>query len=305
MWTRPNVLCPVDFSDQSRVALRWAGALAARYQGRLIVLSVVEPLLAEAARMRFGVDQGTTETEPALREFVRTTWPNGVSSDARTVFDVRIGDPSDVIVETATDNAVDVIVMGTHGLGGFRKWLIGSTTEAVLRSTQTPVLGVPPAADGPSLSSDNDLSIQNLSVLAATDFRESSDAALVWASQFAQQFDLPLVLAHVVEPLTVPPHLRSYVQQSDEDRVADARARLDRLGRELCGERACEAVVWLGRPEESLPAIAQERRSGLIVMGLARKDDSPTLRPGSIAYGVLRTASVPVLVVPASSHPKT
>jgi nucleotide-binding universal stress UspA family protein len=46
-----------------------------------------------------------------------------------------VGNPADVILETAAKERSDLIVMGTHGLGGIRKWLLGSTTERVLRRT--------------------------------------------------------------------------------------------------------------------------------------------------------------------------
>ena len=69
-----SILSPVDFSEQSRHALRWAAALAARFGSRLTVVSVVDPLLAEAARVRLGQDLAKQETEPALREFAAATW---------------------------------------------------------------------------------------------------------------------------------------------------------------------------------------------------------------------------------------
>ena len=72
-----SILSPVDFSEHSRHALRWAGAFAARFQSRLTVISVVDPLLAEAARIRLGLDLAKAETEPALREFVAATWSGG------------------------------------------------------------------------------------------------------------------------------------------------------------------------------------------------------------------------------------
>ena len=68
-----SILCPVDFSEQSRYALRWAAAFAAQFGSRLTVVSVADPLLAEAARVRLGQDLATEETEPALREFVAAT----------------------------------------------------------------------------------------------------------------------------------------------------------------------------------------------------------------------------------------
>ena len=85
-----SILNPVDFSEQSRHALRWAAAFAARFGSRLTVVSVVDPLLAEAARVRLGQDLAKEETEPALREFVASTWTSTTRAPTQIVFRTRI-----------------------------------------------------------------------------------------------------------------------------------------------------------------------------------------------------------------------
>jgi nucleotide-binding universal stress UspA family protein len=108
-----SLLCPVDFSEQSRHALRWAKALARRTKGRLTVLSAVDPLLADAARLRFGLDLVHAKTEPALRQFAAETWSDEIAHATDADFDVRVGNPADVILETAARERTDLIVMGT------------------------------------------------------------------------------------------------------------------------------------------------------------------------------------------------
>src|SRR5436190_21972532 len=103
-----SILCPVDFSEQARHALRWAMALARRTEGRLTVLSAVDPLLAEAARLRFGLDLVHAETEPALRQFAAETWSDDIAPAGNADFDVRVGNPVDVILETAARQRADL-----------------------------------------------------------------------------------------------------------------------------------------------------------------------------------------------------
>jgi universal stress protein A len=264
MTTLRTILCPIDFSDQSRHALRRAEALASRHRSRLIVLTAVDPLLAEAAKVRLGLDLAATEVEPALREFVRTTWRDETrGGDA--VFHVRVGDPASVILDAARDG-VDLVVMGTHGLGGFRKWLLGSTTQRVLRRTRTPLLAVP-AVSAESTTPDVGVAQVNGSVLAASDLSEASVHAMRWAAQFATEYDVLLLLAHVVEPVVVAPQWRPYVQETDEGRVAAARERLEQFAQQICSG-LCETLVSLGRPEDAIASIAEERNAALIVMGL-------------------------------------
>jgi nucleotide-binding universal stress UspA family protein len=294
MTTLRTILCPIDFSDQSRHALRWAEALAGRHRSRLIVLTAVDPLLAEAAKVRLGLDLATTEVEPALREFVRTTWRDETRArDA--VFHVRVGDPADVILDAAA-GGVDLVVIGTHGLGGFRKWLLGSTTQRVLRRTRTPVLAVPAVISEPATPDVTDAQV-NGAVLAASDLSDASVHAMRWAARFATACDVPLLLAHVVEPVVVAPQWRPYVQETDDARVAAARERLKQFAQQICSG-PCETIVSLGRPDDAIASIAAERKAGLIVMGLGSGPGFLVPRPGSIAYRVLCVATAPVLVVP-------
>jgi len=141
-----RILCPVDHSEQARQALLWASAIAEHRGAELTVLSVVEPLLAEAAGIRLGVDLARADDERALRDLVEATVPERVRQASHVRMELAIGNPSDVILHTGRTLNAGLIVMGTHGLGGLRKLLLGSTTEQVLRRTEWPVLAVPPGA---------------------------------------------------------------------------------------------------------------------------------------------------------------
>ena len=293
-----SILCPVDFSEHSRNALRWAGAFAARFQSRLTVISVVDPLLAEAARIRLNRDLAKTETEPALRQFVGETWSDVPAMPAQTAFKTTIGEAAAAILEAATVEATDLIVMGTQGLGGFRKWLLGSTTERLLRRTHVPVLAVPLASESDAVGQRGSLEISR--ILAATDFSESSVTAATIAANLALQLSASLTLAHVVEPLSVPPQWQPLVQESDEMRVSSARGNLKALAGQLCGTAGCDDIVVLGRAADMIGSTAHDRGIQLIVMGLASERGVFAPRPGSIAYRVLCSSTVPVLVVPTA-----
>jgi nucleotide-binding universal stress UspA family protein len=291
-----SILCPVDFSEHSRRALLWASAIARHRGGELTVLSVVEPLLAAAAEIRLGVDLARTEIEPALRDFVDATLPEQVRQASRIRMEVMAGAPSEAILQTSRRLRAGLIVMGTHGLGGFRKFLLGSTTEEVLRQTDWPVLAVPagavraPAVEHPGL--------QLRKVLLATDFRESALAATQWAGDLAADIGVPLVLAHVVEPVVAPPQWQGFAVDFESDRVASGQRLLAQLSASL-RDTHNDCVVSVGRPAETIASLAVAHGAGLVVMGLANPRDSERRKPGSIAYRVLRIADVAVVVVPA------
>jgi universal stress protein A len=299
MVTLRSILCPVDFSEQSQHALRWATALAARHRSRLIVLTAVDPLLAHAAQTRLNLDLGKTETEPALREFVAAAVPKAPWVPAPTL-DVRVGDAADAIIEAAGAHHADLIVMGTHGLGGVRKLILGSTAERVLRRTHTPLLTVP-IADQPIVLEPAGPRFNLKTILAATDFSETSVAAVQWAADLSRELAVPLVLAHVVTPVVVPSQWEAYVDFADDERLAETRTRLERLRAELPDHVRGEVVVAIGRPADSIASTAAEQGAGLIVMGLVGDRGAFAPRPGSIAYRVLSAAQVPVLVVAPAS----
>ena len=286
-----TVLCPVDFSDESGNALRWARVVADRRGATLIVLHAVEPLLAEAAKVHSGVTLAGSETEAALRDFVSTTAAEDKTPLDRVRFRVRVGDPADVILEEAGKEQPALIVMGTHGLGGFTKLLIGSTTEHVLRRARHPVLAVPPSHERPPKSGD--LSVGIGRILVGTDFSAASLEAARWAAAFAREIGVPLLIAHIVMPIAVPSAWQSLGEQTDESRVNDARRRLDELSKEFPGLNV-ETVVGLDRAEDALVSLSDKTGAGLIVVGLSSEEAAV----GSIAYRVVCLAKALVLLVP-------
>ena len=292
-----SILCPVDFSETSRQALRWAATIARRHGGELTVLSVVEPLLAQAAGIRLHVDLAQGDVEPALQDFVEATLRGRLRQASRVRMEVMVGDTPEAILKTARRLKPELIVMGTHGLGGLRKLVLGSTTEQVLRRTEWPVLAVPAgAASAPAVEPPG---IQLKRILLATDFRESAMAATQWAGDLAVDIGVPLVLTHVVEPLVVPPRWRPLVAEFENDRVASGQRMLGRLAASFRGTRS-DCVVSVGRPADTIASLAVEYEAGLVVMGLANAEDLELRKPGSIAYRVLRVAHVAVVVVPRS-----
>ena len=188
--------------------------------------------------------------------------------------------------------------MGTHGLGGFRKLLLGSTTEQVLQRTEWPVLAVPPRAVGAPAVEDPGVELRR--ILLATDFRESAMAATQWAGDLASELSVPLVLAHVVESVVVRPQWQELVADFETDRVASGQRMLARLSASF-RDTHNDCVVSVGRPADTIASLAVEYGAGLVVMGLANAEDSELRKPGSIAYRVLRSAHVAVVVVPRSA----
>jgi nucleotide-binding universal stress UspA family protein len=284
-----SILCPIDFSEQSRDALVWASVIGKRHSSQITVLTVVDPTLAQV--------RGGFDAEPALREFVGATLPEPVQQDLKLRIEVQVGNASERILETSRRKAPDLIVMGTQGLGRLRRLMLGSTTQRVLRGIQRPLLAIPKGART-ELDASHSPADHLKRILVATDFREGSSVAVPWAAELARDLAVPLVFVHVVQPVVVPKRWRRLVEGADEQHVALAQRQLERLSTRS-GAASTKTEVSLGEPAERISSLARMYDAGLIVMGLSNRQEADNARgPGAIACRVLSTAHVAILVVP-------
>jgi nucleotide-binding universal stress UspA family protein len=130
-----NILCPVDFSESSRRALRNAILLSKRFHARLTVQTVFEPLLSHyfgkgstpgESKEKFTVRRQQQEFDRFLRGFRLEE----VSYKKL----IRRGKPGDEILRTAHEVRADLLIMGSSGKTGLTRMLLGSTTEKVVRA---------------------------------------------------------------------------------------------------------------------------------------------------------------------------
>jgi len=142
-----KVLVPTDFSDSARHALNYGVSFAKEYGAELVLLHVVENITVGYASDLFPVPMaevfqeisGYAKTE--LAKLAAEAREKGVGVTELVVQ----GKPSAEIIRHAAENAVDMIVLGTHGKGMLDKALFGSTTERVVRNAPCPVLTCRPA----------------------------------------------------------------------------------------------------------------------------------------------------------------
>ena len=133
-----NILCPVDFSGHSEAALAHATSLAKEHDAELHIVHIYEEPYAY-------VDGGFSGYVPPAdlepeKERLSAVVPPDDSVRYRHAF--VVGHPSDNLVQYATDESIDLVVMGTHGRTGLSRLLMGSVAEAVVRRSPCPVLTI-------------------------------------------------------------------------------------------------------------------------------------------------------------------
>ena len=294
MTKRPTIVCPVDFSEPSRTALHYASVLAAHFGARLLVLTVDDPTLVSAAEAA-GLPPLAQATEEELHRFVAEAIPTVPTPATELELQVRVGKPAAQILRVARDAHADVIVLSSHGRSGLSKRFFGSTTERVLRETTTPVLVTP--GDAVRVSSVSAMTGRLRRVLAPVDLTEASDHQVKVAVGIAIGLGTPLIVAHVLESIYVPPQVRMAVAGTDTVRRANAEAGLLTLTAGATAQAAVDTIVLQGDPSEEIVKLADTRGAGLIVMGL---HSSGLLGPrmGSVTYRVLCLTRAFVLALP-------
>lgn len=263
-----RILVAYDLSDVSRTAWRHAAELADSCGAALDVV-YVEP-------WQSGVDMmpPPSLTPPIVRP-LRARIRAAVGEGPRIA--ILQGDPAQCILGLAGRSRTDFIVVGTHGRKGFKRFLLGSTAEAVVRGAQVPVL----VARGPVRPVR--------SILAPVNFTSYSDYGFSYAAGAAAVLSARVTALHVTE---------------DPIWDGNPRYRLSNLIRRLPPQ-----ILKRGRPlaeeavGEIVPGIlkAVKGHDWLVLVAHAKSLIKDAFL-GTTVERVLRGSSIPVLSVPAPSR---
>ena len=286
------MLCGVDFSDPARRALRVAIALAHQLGEPLTVVTVLHPLLANAAQVRFGGDGFVDDTARDLKQFIASSIPAGATWPYPARQLVIVGDTAKAILDTASTERSSMIIVGTRGLGRTQRLWFGSTTARLLKLTTVPVLAVP---DRAAEEVDLDASAPHLKferIVCGVDLSEASADVARAAFELSRRLHLPVQLIHAIGSVGGPDVLSALFESTQRDTSSDAEQRLEQLLSAI-GERA-PVSVKAGAAAEVLTAEVASGPPALLVLGLGPAGSTP----GATATQVLAESHAPVLAVP-------
>ena len=131
-----TILCPIDFSDASRKAVRYAHEFAVTTRAQIFLLNVVD-IPIESILNNVQLDE---DLEKSALENLDVVKNELLSEGLRVESAVKIGDPAEVIIDHAAKLDVNLIIMGSHGKKGLSRLIMGSVAEMVLRNADCPVL---------------------------------------------------------------------------------------------------------------------------------------------------------------------
>jgi len=292
-----KILGATDGSEEAELVLLTAVDLANRTDSALHVVHVSEYLPRFLAY---------TEEEPAEREREAREVLDGqvkkIEEAGGTVTEthLRMGGRLDQkIVELAEELDVGLISMGSRGLGGIRRTLMGSVSDSVVQYVHCPVLV---ARRGRLEEEQKVASIFPTRILLATDGSQEANLAAQTAADIAEKTASELHLVHVRSvPAYIDPSSEriKVIESAEEDVRKEAQQVLDAQVEQIkaTGGNVAQTHVRLGRPDEEIVLLAEEIGAGLIEMGSRGLGGIRRVFMGSVSDSVVRHAHCSVLVV--------
>src|ERR1019366_5772585 len=183
MFQLRRILFPVDFSSRCRAAAAYVQALAGRFDADLILLHVIEATYNSTLEDLHGARIEKFES------FFDKSWRH-----LRVRKLVEHGEAAQKIIQCASVNHADLIMIPTQGMGIYRRLILGSTSAKVLHDADCPVWTGVHLENAPPLGS-----VACQRILCAVDLKPLSARVLDWASHLAEEYQAELTLAHIAE----------------------------------------------------------------------------------------------------------
>ena len=296
-----KILFPTDFSRCADQALTHAVYLAEKFQAELHLLHVVT-LFKDQPEVLISKEFGETEAairkleEKAEKEMEQVANTHGTEDMKITKSQLRAVSAAPAILNYASENDIELIVLGTHGRRGIEHLLLGSVAEEVVRMAYCPVFTVRESKIGKEIEK-----IEN--ILVPVDFSDHSKKAISYAKEIASAYNAQLQLLHIIEETLHPAYSlsgKSSVFDLYPNIKEESRKQIEDMLRKSKGpEVSSEIFIKGGHAANDIIEFAKNNSSDLIVIATHGLSGIEHLLLGSVTEKVVRMAPCPVFTVKA------
>jgi nucleotide-binding universal stress UspA family protein len=275
-----KILLATDFSPIS------SRAFARHYESRLYLTHIISADVYPMTAPEVTVNMLNKERHTAEKG-METILLSGQLETVPYETLIKEGSLWTAIEEVIKEHDIDLLVVGTHGMGTVQKLLIGSKAEEIFRHSTLPVLTV-----GPGVGTPSPTEIVFKNILFATDFGLGAERETAYAFSLAQENEARVTLLHVIR------HVEDYSETGQALKKAAIKHQLQDLV-PFGGEIWCDPIfrVAVGDPIEEILQAASETNADLIVMGAKARKGLAGHLPYTVAYRVVCGAHCPVLTV--------
>ncbi|MDS0282864.1 universal stress protein [Haloarcula onubensis] len=287
-----HILVPTDGSDHARRAAEHATLLAEGFDATVHLLAVVDIEAAAGPFSAGGVDDEYVDQRTAAQRTALSDLADSLDYSGAVETTVVTGTPAEGILDYARNGGADLVVMGTHGRSGLRRYLTGSVAERVVRLSPVPVLTVR-ATEASAVGEGYD------DILLPTDGSERAAAAVAPALAVADAFGSTVHVVSVVNVGDIATGAETSVPAELLDELEDAAADATAAVASETQAAGVDAVtdVWTGRPKHDLLEYVDDHDIEMVVMGTHGRTGLERVLLGSTAEALVRRAEVPVMTV--------
>ncbi len=279
-----KILVPIDFSENSKNALRVAAEIA-RTSGAALemlhvnVASIYSTPLSEYVAVSNFVVEDQQYDEKALTELEKLKLGLlAIPGFSKLDVTMRVEDGFlySTVNNVATDDDVDLVVMGTKGASGLNEFLVGSNTEKVIRTAPCPVLAIPEHAE----------KFDPKVVLMPSTLKDDQGSVFHYLSKWEEMYGFLIKVLYVNNPSGLPTD-------------GSAEARKNRLAK-AAGLKKTDVIMTAGSFSEgnSILSASDQCNADMIVMGTHQRQGLAQVLFGSITADTVNHSHIPVLAVP-------
>ncbi len=274
-----NILFATDFSEPSMKAFPYVVELSRHFGASVFACHIITPTSLVAAAPQAVPSLYEAEYDAATKELdniLASSQLKGLTTKPL----LSSGILGDSLLEEITENNIDLVIAGTHGRTGLRRFLLGSAVEEICRVSTCPVLTIGP--DCPTAA------IKINRILVPTDLSDDSMRALPFVVKLATAYGASVIVLHVLPEETA--------NNPDAIKLSEpvCRSMVHTFEPQLAPLKA-EFLIESGPVAETILKIAREKAADVIALGI-RNAFLPGLHlRSSVAYRVMTAAHCPVV----------
>ena len=294
-----KILIATDFSEDSAAALQLAAWVARQSSGQLVLTHVLDDLRRATMGMSFKAKQDLLAgdghvyekeiryaSDQQLQGLIQSLNEPGLAISRKTL----LGEAFVEITHAVQQEGVDLVMLGTRGMTGWKQFFVGSTARKLIRNCPSAVWVVKKEHEAaPKV------------ILAPTDFSDVSRKAVLAGLWLAEKANAEFHLVHVIDSKDVPDHLLEHIPPGSSVRQEinkEAEERLDEFLKSLETDvtRLVSHLTW-GHPWQEISRIAIKHQADLITLGTVGRSGIKGIVLGNTAERVLDTCDCSILTV--------
>lgn len=288
---RPGkIICAIDFSNFTDTILSYSVALCKKYNAKLFLIHVIIDVRTLLEHNETALDLEALQ-KSNIRDAQDLLENTAKDLTVENEIIIRQGTPADAISRFASEHKADMVITATHGKSGFKRFLLGSVTEKLMKTLHCPLLVLP--MQGNDVGSPAGFEMKLRKILVGCDFSPDSKLAVDYGLSLAQEFQAELYLSHVIKPSL-------YKDEREEFNEFHSRleGQLNRMVPESCLDWcAVKTILLEGEPYLELINYAKEQEIDIIVLGIRGHTLWEKLLVGSTTDRLIRHTPLPVLAV--------